>query len=332
MPEIELKKIQPNPLNPRLDFGEYGLEDLTDSVKQVGLLEPIIVRPAGEDSYEIVAGERRFKAAKKAGLKTIPVVIRDYSDADVMEINLVENIQREDLSDVEKGNACSEIMRKLPESFPTIESIAKRVGVSSSLVGQWIQTTKIPKEIQKLISPTDRGRELIPKGFISADTARVIQRQIKDTDKQIEIAREFAGRPTPVKQVREIVKLASQEHAKPIRDIFKEVVEDAPIFLPFSKVHSDAIVNKKKTQTSRKAKDPRLKKGVIVRAQVTHFADLEIEDVYRKKLADFTEEDAKREGGYTLTEFKEVWESLHGKWDPNETVYVIRFSLAKVME
>lgn len=331
MPELELIQIHPSKLNPRLAFGDNGLSELTDSIKQVGLLEPIIVRQVKEGWFEIVVGERRFRAAQKAGLKKIPVVIRDYSDGEVVEINLVENIQREDLSDVEKGNACAEIMKKLPKSFPTIESIAKRIGVSSSLVSAWIRTTELPKDIQKLISPTDRGRELIPKGYISADTARNIQRQIKEPSKQIEIAKEFAERPTPVRQVREIVKIAGREQDRSIKEIFKEVVDDAPIFLPFSKAHSDSIISKQKTQTSRKSKDPRLKKGVIVRAQVTHFADLEIEDVHRKKLADFDEEDARREGGYTLAEFKEVWKSLHGQWNPNESVYVIRYQLKKVV-
>ena len=101
--------------------------------------------------------------------------------------------------------------------------------------------------------------------------------------------------------------------------------------MPFSKVHADSILSKTKTQTSRKTKDPRLQKGVAVRAQVTHFADLEVIDVYRKKLADFNEEDAKREGGYTLDEFKEVWKSLHGEWNPNESVYIIEFSLKKTV-
>ena len=114
MPELELAQIHPSKLNPRLDFGDSGLTELTDSIKQVGLLEPIIVRQVKQDWFEIVVGERRFRAAQKAGLKKIPVVIRDYSDAEVVEVNLVENIQREDLSDVEKGNACVFIMVHLP--------------------------------------------------------------------------------------------------------------------------------------------------------------------------------------------------------------------------
>ena len=330
MPDIELKKIQPNRLNPRLEFTKAGLDELADSIKQVGIVEPIIVRPS-DDGYEVVVGERRYRAAQQAGMGTVPAIIRDITDGEVIELNLIENIQREDLSDVEKGNCCVELMKRLPESFPTMATIAQRVGVSEELVSQWIQTTRIPKEIQPLISPTERRRELIPKGYISADTARVIQRQIKEPEKQIELAKTFAKRPAPVRQVRQIIKAVAKEPEKPIQEVFRETVEEAPIFLPFSKAHADAILKQIKTQTSRKAKDSRLQRGVTVRAQVTHFADLEIEDVYRKKLGEFDDEDARREGGYTLDEFKEVWKALHGEWNPNESVFVIRFRLARVV-
>lgn len=330
MPDVELKKIQPNRLNPRLEFTKVGLDELSDSIKQVGLLEPIIVRPR-DDQYEVVVGERRYRAAQQAGMETIPVTIHDYSDAEVVELNLIENIQREDLSDVEKGNCCVELMKRLPEDFPTMEAVAKRVGVSVALVSQWVQTTDVPKEVQLLISPTERRREPIPKGHISADTARVIRRQIKEPKKQVELAKTFAQRPAPVRQVRQIIKEVAREPDKPIQQVFREVVDEAPIFLPFSKAHADAITEGVKTQTSRKAKDPRLQPGVTVRAQITHFADLEIADVYRKKLGDFDDEDARREGGYSLNEFKEVWKALHGTWNPNESVYIIRFRLAGVV-
>ncbi len=129
----------------------------------------------------------------------------------------------------------------------------------------------------------------------------------------------------------QVTKQIAREPEKPVEQVFREVVEEAPIFLPFSKVHADAILNEIKMQTSRRAKDPRFQLGVTVRAQVTHFADLEITNVSRKRLGDFDEEDAKREGGYTLSEFKEVWKSLHGEWNPNESVYIIRFRLARVI-
>ena len=108
MPDLELKRIQPNKLNPRLRFSKSGLDDLAASIKQYGILEPIIVRPVNSH-YEVVVGERRYRAAQQAGLDEVPVIVREYDDDEVMEINLVENVQREDLSAVEKAKLCQEL-------------------------------------------------------------------------------------------------------------------------------------------------------------------------------------------------------------------------------
>jgi len=328
MPDVELKKIQPNRLNPRLEFSKAGLDELSDSIRQVGLLEPIIVRPRDANTYEVVVGERRYRAAQQAGVNMVPVIIRDCSDAEVMELNLIENIQREDLSAVEKGKICKLLLSKFPDKFPTQRSLATKLGVDRSAVTLWLETTRLPNEIQDLIAPQTR-RRLVPQGKIDYRTATEISRRINQPDKAVEVVKQIAERPVSQRQAREIAKAAIKEPEKPVKQIFQEVVEEAPVFLPFSKTHADVIVKGIKTQTSRKTKGPRLQPGVIVRAQVTHFADLQIADVYRKKLGDFDDEDAKREGGYTLEEFKEVWKELHGEWNPNESVYVMRFKLVR---
>lgn len=330
MPEIELRKIQPNRLNPRLEFTKAGLDELADSIRQVGLLEPIIVRPAGGDLYEVVVGERRYRAAQQAGLDKVPAIIRSYRDDEVMELNLIENIQREDLSAVEKARICNQLMEKFSSKYPNQEKLGERIGVRQSVIAEWMSTLKLPEEIQRRVAP-GTIQQKIPEGKIAYKTAAAIARAIKEPAKQKELADELAQKGIPRRAAQAVIREVARQPAKPMQQIFREVVEEAPIFLPFSKVHADAILKSVKTQTSRKAKDPRLQKGVTVRAQVTHFADLEITDVYRKKLGDFDDEDAKREGGYTLDEFKEVWKALHGGWNPSETVYVIRFRLAKVV-
>lgn len=333
MPDIELKKIQPNRLNPRLEFGKAGLDELADSISQVGLLEPVIVRPRGRDSYEVVVGERRYRAAQQAGLERIPVIIRDYADEEVLEINLVENVQREDLSAVEKGRVCKQLMERFPDKYPKQEMLARRLGVNRATMAHWIQTTELPEPIQKMIAPEMRpigGRPPDSK-TVDYETALRVTRQVKEPEKAIELIKQIAERRIPVRQAVEVARQVAKNPANSVKDVIRKVVEEAPIFLPFSAVHAEAILKKLKAQTSRKAKDPRLKKGVTVRAQVTHFADLEVIDVYRKRLGDFDDEDAKREGGYTLDEFKRVWKALHGEWNPNESVYIIRFRLARVV-
>ena len=115
--EVELAKIHPNRLNPRIDMGIERLNDLADSIRQVGVLEPIIVRPIGNE-FEVVVGERRYRASQQIGLEKIPTIIRDFTDAQVIELNLIENIQREELNAVEKGNCCKLLLKKFPGTEP----------------------------------------------------------------------------------------------------------------------------------------------------------------------------------------------------------------------
>jgi ParB family chromosome partitioning protein len=329
MPDIELKNLQPNRLNPRLEFSKSGLDELADSIKQVGILEPIIVRPK-DGHYEVVSGERRYRAAQQAGLDKVPVTVRDYTDDEVLQLNLIENIQREDLSAIEKAKVCKQLIEKFANKFPSQEKIGERIGVTRSAIAEWMSTLKLPEEIQRQVAPRTIQQKM-PKGKISYKTATNIARVIKEPTKQIEIAEKLAQGHIPTRAAQVVIKEFAKKPDKPIEQVFREVVTDAPIFLPFSKPHADAILRQIKTQTSRKTKDPRLQPGVIVRAQITHFADLEIADVHRKKLGDFDDEDARQEGGYTLDEFKNIWKRLHGDWNPNETVYVIKFRLQGVI-
>ena len=328
MPDIELKKIQPNRLNPRLEFTKVGLDDLAASIKRVGILEPIVVRLINKANFEIVVGERRYRAAQQVGLDKIPAIVKDCSDEEVMEINLVENIQREDLTAVEKGKICNELLSRFPQQYPSKADLAKKLGVGESSVNAWLYTISMPLEVQRRIAP-ETERRSVPEGKIDYRTAVQICQRIKEPQKLTEVIKHVAENRIPRRIATQVTRQMVREPDKSVKTIFREVVEDAPIFLPFSKVHADAIVQGAKTQTSRKTKEPRLQPGTIVRAQVTHFADLQIASVYRKKLGDFDDEDAMREGGYTLDEFKEAWKELHGEWNPNESVYVIQFKLVK---
>ena len=328
MPDIEINKIQPNRLNPRQEYSQAGLYELAESIKEVGILEPIIVRPSNNNGYEIVIGERRYRAAKQAGLDKIPAVIKDYSDEKVMEINLIENVQRQDLTAVEKGNICSNLLRKFPNRYPSVASLAKHLGIGETSIKSWLYTTEMPLEVQRRIAPKNE-HGIVPPGKVDYNTAVTISQRIKEPDKFIKIIEHIADNRIPRRIATKVTQQVLREPEKSVEIIFREVVDEAPILLPFSKIHAEQIVKRIKTQTARKSKDPRLQTGAIVRAQITHYADLRITNVMRKKLGDFTEEDAKREGGYTLEEFKQVWTNLHGHWNPEEYVYVIQFNFLK---
>lgn len=329
MPDIELSKIQPNRLNPRLEFTKAGLDELADSIRRFGLLEPILVRPK-DGLYEVVVGERRYRAAHQAGLKTVPVIVGKWSDEEVLELNFIENVHREDLSAVEKGRLCKDLMERFPDRYPNQVILAQKLGITRQLISEWIQTTIMPEEIQHRIAPQPQARTLRSPGKIDYGTALGVTRQVRDSSRAVEVVQELAERRVPKRQAREVIRRVVKEPARPIREVVREVVEEAPIVLPFSNKHARDIAERRKTQTARKTKDPRLQVGRIVRASVTYFADLEVTDLQRKKLSEFDERDANREGGYTLDEFKNVWRSLHGAWNPEESVYVIKFRLLRV--
>jgi ParB/RepB/Spo0J family partition protein len=279
------------------------------------------------DHYEVVVGERRYRAAQKAKLERVPVMIRNYSDEDVIELSLIENIQRTDLSAVEKGNSCKQLMERYSSKFPNSAAVAKTLGVSDRTINAWLELVNAPRELQIMIAPAAKIGVPREQGKIDWDTAVTITRQIKEPSKQVSIAREIAGRPIYRRQAREVISKAAKEPEKSIRQIFKEVVE-APYEMPFRLTHMKPIIEGTKTQTSRKGlPDPKVVVGAIVYAAVwePHFANLRVTSIERKRLGDFTEDDARKEGGYTLEEFKKVWRDLHGDWDDDAIVCVIGF-------
>jgi len=327
---VELRNIQPNRLNPRLDISIERLNELAESIRNVGLVQPLIVRPVG-DHYEVVVGERRYRACQQTGLEKVPVVIKDYSDDQVVELNLIENVQREDLSAVEKGKSCKLLMEEYPDKYPSVKELGEKLGVSSTSIEAWLQLVSAPSEIQRMVAPAKKIGVPRVRGKIDYDTAVKITRRIKEPERQIEVAREIAKRPIYRRTAREVITRVAKEPEKPVEEVIREVVE-APYEMPFRLSHMKPILEGVKTQTSRKAiPDPKVKAGAIIHASVwePHFVDLRIASIERKRLGEFNEEDAKREGGYTLEEFKEVWKSIHGGWNENETVYVIHFERMK---
>ncbi len=144
--ELPINQIEPNANQPRKTFDAEKLEILADSIKQHGLIQPILITQNGPDKYTIVAGERRWRAAKKAGLKKIPAVIRDYSDQAITEVALIENLQREDLNPIEEALG----YRDLVDSYNlTQEEISQKVGKSRSAIANSMRLLSLEPELQK---------------------------------------------------------------------------------------------------------------------------------------------------------------------------------------
>lgn len=148
--ELPIEQIQPNPLQPRKTFNEASIEELARSVREHGIVQPLVVTRAGENRYRLIAGERRFRAAHKAGLTTVPVVIKEeLGESDALQIALIENIQREDLNPIEEALA----YHQLHEDFQlTQEEISKRVGKERSTVANFLRLLKLPDSVKKLLA------------------------------------------------------------------------------------------------------------------------------------------------------------------------------------
>ena len=146
--KLKLSEIRPNPYQPRKDFDKNELQELADSIKENGVFQPILVRKS-LSGYELVAGERRLRASKLAGLKEIPVIIKDFNDKEMMEISLLENIQRKDLTPIEEANAYEQLIKKLNY---TQDQLAKRIGKSRVNVTNLLRLLTLPNEVQKLVS------------------------------------------------------------------------------------------------------------------------------------------------------------------------------------
>jgi ParB family transcriptional regulator, chromosome partitioning protein len=159
--EVKIKELRPNPYQPRKIFQQEAIEELKQSIQEHGILQPIIVRKSIK-GYEIVVGERRFRAAKEAKLETVPVVVRELTEQQMMELSVLENLQREDLTPIEEAAAYQMLMQKLEL---TQEQLAKRLGKSRPHIANIIRLLSLPQKIQDLISSGEismgHGRALL---------------------------------------------------------------------------------------------------------------------------------------------------------------------------
>lgn len=177
--EIDIDKIEPNPYQPRTEFNQEAIEELAESVKLLGLIQPITVRPLENGRYQIISGERRFRASKLAGLKSIPAYIRKTDDQGMLEMAIVENIQREDLDSIEVAMS---FRRLIEECSLTQEAMAERIGKKRATVTNYLRLLKLPAEIQFAI----RAKKLSmghAKVLLGLDNPRM---QLKLADQIIE--------------------------------------------------------------------------------------------------------------------------------------------------
>ena len=184
--ELSLDELRPNPYQPRKVFNEEALADLANSIKEHGVFQPIIVKKSIK-GYEIIAGERRVRASKLAGLSKIPAIVRDLNDEQMMEIALLENLQRENLSAIEEAKAYKSLLENL---HLTQEQLSSKVGKSRSHVTNILGLLRLPTEVQNMVVNKK----------ISMGHARVLSK-IEDDQKVLEIAKRIVEQKLPVREV-----------------------------------------------------------------------------------------------------------------------------------
>ena len=197
--EIDLNKIKVNPNQPRREFNPEALQELAESIKEIGIIQPITLRETAEDEYQIIAGERRFRASQMAGLKTIPAYIRTANDENVMEMALIENIQREDLNSVEIALAYQHL---LDQYNLTQERLSERVGKNRATIANYLRLLKLPAEIQMGLQNKQ----------IEMAHARALL-SLSDPKLQVKMYREIVENGYSVRRVEEMVKSLTQGEA-----------------------------------------------------------------------------------------------------------------------
>ncbi|MFJ5718103.1 ParB/RepB/Spo0J family partition protein [Neobacillus sp. NPDC093127] len=215
--EIKLKDLRPNPYQPRKTFQQESIDELKDSIIEHGILQPLVVRKSIK-GYEIVVGERRFRAAKEAKLETVPAVVRELSEQKMMELAVLENLQREDLNPIEEGQAYQTLMEKLKL---TQEEVAKRLGKSRPHIANHIRLLSLPANIQELISAgkisMGHGRALLglrQKAKVPVLVEKVVNEglNVRQLEKLIQQLNENVSRETKKPEKKKDVFIKEREH------------------------------------------------------------------------------------------------------------------------
>ncbi len=198
--ECGIEKIRPNPYQPRREFSSEDMTELADSIRTHGILQPLLVRMAEDESYELIAGERRLRASKMAGLESVPVVIRKIQDKEMLEFSIIENIQRENLNAMEEAEA---YQRLLDEFGLTQENVAERVGKSRSAVANFLRLNHLEEEVKSALRS-----EVISMGharaLLGADNTAVQRKALQMIT---------AGRLS-VRETEKLIKRLNEERAK----------------------------------------------------------------------------------------------------------------------
>ena len=251
---LKISEIEPNRSQPRKEFDEEALSELAESISQHGLLQPLLVRPLPLGGYEIVAGERRYRACRMAGLTEVPVIIRELTESETMELALIENLQREDLLPLEEAEGYNVLMEK--HGF-TQEEVARSVGKSRPAVDNALRRLKLPESI----------REYLREGKLSAGHARALL-SLETEEQMEELAQLIISKDLSVRQTERLCKNTNKAPKT-------EGPEKKPSFYSMVELALNEALGRKITVSKNKNKEG----GVL---QIEFYSDEELTELSNK--------------------------------------------------
>ena len=249
MVRIKINRLIPNPDQPRKTFFEQTISELAESIKEHGVLSPILVRPQGK-KYEIIAGERRFKAARQAGLKEVPAIIKNVSNGDARIISLIENIQREDLNDIDRASALRDLKENL--SLTWIE-LGKRLGLSRNRVIELVNLLDLPEEVKedirqkKLTAKHGRALRLVlNKPEVLRDSYNFIKEKNLKSNESLELVKAIKGTPgRTIKEAYEKIEKQRKEKPKVRRSPVETVITESDhLIKTLGKIEKENLIKK----------------------------------------------------------------------------------------
>ncbi len=248
---LKISEIEPNRSQPRKEFDEQSLSELAESISSHGLLQPLLVRPLPLGGYEIVAGERRYRACRMAGLTEVPVIIRELTESETMELALIENLQREDLTPLEEAEGYAVLLN---EHHFTQEEIAQSMGKSRPAIANALRLLKLPESV----------RELLRDGSISAGHARALL-TLDSEDAMLTVAEEIIKKDLSVRQTEALCK-------KPVKIKKEEKPEKQPPYYKMVELALSESLGRKITVTKNKKNEG----GIL---QIEFYSDEELTEL-----------------------------------------------------
>ncbi|GGC96249.1 ParB/RepB/Spo0J family partition protein [Enterococcus wangshanyuanii] len=215
--EIPLNELRPNPYQPRKTFDEASLQELANSIQQSGVFQPIIVRKSAVKGYEIIAGERRFRASKLAEKETIPAIVREFDEEAMMQVAVLENLQREDLNPLEEAEAYDMLMKNL--KLTQVE-VAERLGKSRPYIANYLRLLTLPAPV----------KELVQSETLSMGQARTLL-GLKDKDQILTLAKRVVEENLTVRQLEQIVNDLNENQGKKLAKKDKKTLKEKPYYI-----------------------------------------------------------------------------------------------------